>query len=291
MPTSTGALIILASFAVYLGFRLERLNEIWPELETYEAKIEGEFLEFLGDEYISPFMEIILPKGDINEHVDNFPIDDDSISEMVEQNQRLEDEGVPENERKEILKQLFQEQIDINSLSDFNLDEMTFGFPRDAIFDQMVEMVMFVPSESKSEQIPDNIVDTSEDRGSDGKEGGFSEVGSSIFSYFIFDEDLLEPSQFFSETRSYYRKYRWPNRLFSLIQASMLALIVSIGVLLLFNFINSPVPDKFPIFIVTIGLMWLFLELILWYILSTEVEMETRTNVGKFLKPDPRELF
>lgn len=291
MPIADGTYILLALFALYLGFRLESLNQIWSELEKYEDKIQGEYLKFLSDNYVSPFVDSMGPDVNIDEVTDNIPLTTDELSELNEIHTDLVEDGVSKDRRIEIIDQLVSEELGDDRLQIpsglLGLIDGSNHLP------QIVALTIEnLPSKEEIDDIPDNIESVMDNTG-DGGEGprDFAEVTDSMFIYYIYSEDILDPNRLFEKTRSFYRKYRWPNRLFTFIQSVILGIILSILTIGLFTVTSTSIPDTVLPVIGVMTVLWFVLELALWYLVSTEVEMDNRTFIGKLLKPDPREFI
>lgn len=255
MPISPGGIFLLVLFGAYLGIRLENLDAIWAEIEDYEGKLEKDYLTFISSTYFEPYGEAITSR----------------MSDAFGGLESYQDDE--ENET--------QGEVEYDSVDDLAV-EVADESPEDwsAIMDE------FPPPE---EVIPNIFRGLFEVTGIDQIDE--IERYESPQVAFLVNEGILNPEEIFSETRTFYRKYRWPTRIYGVTQLLILSLVIVIIGVLIFSALNNPIVDRLPNLIVLLGVLWLIAEFSLWYILSTEVDMETRTLVGKFLQPDPRDFL
>lgn len=265
MPLSSEVIGILIVFGVYLAIRLERLDEIWKEIDIYERQIEKEFAKYIATTFVNPYMEDITKKT--REYMDF-----DKLAESV-----LWDIA----------------GVDNPSASDSGWSQFTAdATPSEMFTDQFEYMVKLTGEEEKFEEFKSKV-DQEDLENLKSNDSGENKVHDSEFltSYMV-NQELVNPKEAFEESRSIYRRYKWPNRLFALIQVTIIMLLLSI----LVSFVSliaggGSVVPRLPIFISILSVLWIILESMLWYVLSNEITFEERTVVGKFLTPHPKDLF
>ncbi|MFC6872368.1 hypothetical protein [Halobellus marinus] len=289
---ATGTLILSVGFAIYLGIRLEQLENIWVELDRYEQEIENEYLEFINDELLSPFLNELLPESVVEETTSSFPLTNEKMEKLDEEMDRLEREGVPAEERKLILEELILEEYTRNSEN--NPDNVDI-VPKSVEFEDMIGHIFeMIPDDEGIEMLSDesNQESSSTDEiGFDTDNTNLSDGMEGLLKIYNMNEDILDPSGIFNQTRGYYRKHIWPYRLFGVIQLAMLIIILGISIFLIFSVLGNQLPRYLKEVIAVFSAIWIITEISLWYFLNLKVDMDTRTPIGKILKPDPRNIF
>lgn len=253
---SPEGLAIMTIFSIYIGIRLESLDQIWSELDEYKKTIQENYLDYLIDSIFEPFADELDSRLDevFSEHA----------TESDSQNGDDGSTGIGEVEDFEEFRESAEEAAP--DWEDFGDRYSNPG----AIFPDLIEtsldMVGIEPNHP--EQMPESPI-----------------------TAFAIDRELLDSEDIFNNTRKFYRKDRWPIRIFSVIQASMVSIILLTALSIVFTVMNNGFAGYLPRLAIIASIIWGSSELCLWYVLNMEVDMEDRTPVGKFLRPDPREFF
>lgn len=247
--SGTAFLLILA----YFGLRIEKLDEIWVEIEQYNTKIERELAQYLWGVF-QPYNDEITNR--MESVIGNLSPDDQTDGGFM------------------IPSSLEEPENDQGGDVEYNLENTDWDdfFPKqpDEVIEEMQDAFMdeggpeFLEQEQTDEPMP---------------------------AKYLVEQGHLNPPEIFDKVREMYKKYRRPERALLLIKTSLIGLIANCGVLLGISLFNFKWPTEAVIVFTGLTLLWIASELWLWYVLKQEVALEGKTPISKLMPPELREIF
>lgn len=259
-------LVLFVGFAIYSGMRLERLDEIWAEIDSYRESLQMQFAVYISDSFIVPYMDMMT-----SGFIDVMDLD-------------------------AIVGPVFQNMLGGETESSTEWDELMSGSEPTSVFAEQVEE-MFVQSgmgswlEEAREQIDQDELEGI-DGGSNSSDDADVDADPEFLARFLVHQELMDPDEVFRKSKNFYRKYKWANRVFTGIQLTLTIQTITLLTITAFSIVDNPMVEShlLPLLIVVLG-AWIILEVLLWIILSNEIKMSDRTIMGKFLKPNPGNLI
>lgn len=274
MAISGELLILLTAFEVYLAARLEKLGDIWPELDAYDKKLERGFAEYVTGEFVAPFFD------EISDNLDSMF----KVERMVEEVAY----NLASEQSKSSLGEPHQSSPDSGKESADWSEFMADSPPGELVTGNLFDFLRVIGEDEMIEEMKEGEIDAGElDDANEIYEEKFGDKTVDFLISYMMKNNLLDLTEAFREAKNFYRRHKWPNRIFASIKISLVVLIILVLATIIASFSSSS--DFVGYTLPGIGLMvavWLLLELALWYSLSTEVEMKERTVVGKLLKPN-----